>query len=269
MLGPGLLGAEGFQLCVEAQGVVLEENAEVRDHLLGAAHVLGHDRDDEGIRGIDDAGGVVPVGVFVVDVAAVLLRHVVYMHLVGQAEVMSLLGLEQIVQHLGEAVGVVIEGLHDLGHIAGGEVAVEHVALVILVDARVLLGLLAPDLVPALAVDEEAAHGVGVVVVGMDKDIVVHGIEVQTADLRIFADLTVAQALGEDHHQRHLVHAAGVEPGIAVEEPLVAGGGVAEADAHPVLADALARKVIVHHFFDGGAVEDAALKDGGGRLRRC
>ena len=63
-----------------------------------------------------------------------------------QAEVMGLLGLEEVFGHAREAVGVLVKRFEHLGHIARGEIAVEQIALVIALKARVLLGLLAPDL---------------------------------------------------------------------------------------------------------------------------
>ena len=170
------------------------------------------------------------------------------------------LRLEQLFGHTREAVRILAERLQHLGHIARGEVAVEQIPLVIAVKARILLGLLAPDLVPALPVDEELAHHVGIVVVGVDKDIFKDRVQIQTADLRVLADLALPDALGQEHHQRHLVHAAGIEPRVGVMEPFLAGGGIAVADAHAVGRDILLLKEILHHLRDGGVVQKTVAR---------
>ena len=114
-----------------------------------------------------------------------------------------------------------------------------------------------------------------IVVVGVYEDILVHRVEGQPADLGVGSDLAASYALGQIHHQRYLVHAAGIEPGVGIEVPLVPRGGVAITDADTIRRHIFLGKKILHHFGNGGAVKNTftlrrlrrGRKLGGGYLR--
>ena len=102
-------------------------------------------------------------------------------------------------------------------------------------------------------------HGVGVVVVGVDEDELVGLREREAGDLGFVGDFAGLVALGEDHHDRHLVHAGAVIPRVGIPVPGIAGGGVAEADAQVFRVESLAAAVIVDDLLQRSGIEDAGV----------
>ena len=200
---------------------------------------------------------MVPVAPAVVPVAAVFLGDVI----LAQGEVVVVLGLgvEQALDHVGKALRLGKQGGHDLGHEAGGEIAViPEVRDVVIVRQ---LGVLLVD-IPAVRLrgGHSAHHQMGVVVVGIGQDDFLGIAQLQALDLAVAGELALMFLLGQDHHQRHLVHAGAVIPLVGVIEPGVAGGGVDVADADVLGIDVVGGNVLVQHGLDGRVVQDGRLR---------
>ena len=251
-LGLGLRLTVGVQPAIHLLGVVGKQDRRVGEHLLGVRRVQCQHRDDDGVLGVDDADSGVPVAVVVVHEAAVFLGDLIFPHLVGELEVVDGVGIEQAGDHIGEALlPAEVQGFQHPGDVAGGVVAVVHIvgAVIGLVQIGVAHGRLAPHLVPGSVV-QIVAHFVRIVVVGVCQDVLLrlaYGYSLR--QIPVLLQLPAADLLGDQHHQRHLVHAAGIVPGIAVVKVLVSGLQVAVAEGRVflfelVLGDELLRQPV-------------------------
>ena len=259
MLSLGLGLAVSIQTAVYLPGILGEQDCGVRQHLFITGRIQCQHRDNDGVFGIDDADGGIPVAVVLIDKAAVFLGDLILTHLIGQFEVVDGIGVEHAGDHVGEALlAPEVQGFEHPGDVAGRVVAVVGVvgAVIRLVHVGIGHGRLAPDLV-ARPVVQPAAHVVSPVVVGVGEDILLHRAQGHAQEVAFLVQFTRADLLGDQHHQRHLVDAAGIVPGVPIVEVLVPGLQVAVAEGDVLLLEIVLGDEGLHPAVQLLGVEDA------------
>ena len=156
---------------------------------------------------------------------AVFLRNIIVV--LARLEIFVRLGLQHLVDQLRETLGLGRKELQRIDHLARRE----EVVLIKLFLHRV--GVLAhigrQDVPVGLIAAEVVPHALGDVVVGIHDRRVQAVFVAIAADEGVPADLAVMYLFGEDHVDRHLVHAAGDHILVGVVIVLLARDGVAPA----------------------------------------
>ena len=195
---------------------------------------------------VNDAGGVVPVAVADVHKAAVLLCNRVLAEV--DAEIVLRLRIKQAVDHVREAVGVVIERGHHLGQKTRGKIAViPEIGDVIVV--RQIHELLVQIAALRLGRGQNAHHQMRVLVMGIGQNDLLGVAKLETAHQAVPRQLPGGFLLRQEHHHRHLVGARAVIPGVRVVVPALPGLGVNVADADMLPVKTVGVEILLHDLF--------------------
>ena len=249
-------------LGVQLEGIVCQDLTDLGNDRLIPGHIAGHHRDHNGVGGVDNGGAVVELHAPAVLKAAVFLGDLILLPQ-GLPVIALRLGIQQALHHVGEALPLGVEGGHDLGHVAVVEIAIVQIvrAVVLVLQLGVLLGVLPPFGVAA----QILADGMGPVVVGISKDVLLNVSHDAVIDLAVLAQFPVMYLLRQQHHQGHLIHAGRIEPFIPVKVPAVPGGGVVIAHADLLGVNILLIQNLLNFRGEDGAVKDAVGVCGAGQ----